>query len=249
MSHATSMHKQWWIDRLEKNREHYEDAVEVSSDWEVSSQSEQLLITSLRAAYADAPDAIVHKFASTVVLIVGSAANDDIFEKGKYAQGAFPRNRAVALRARAYAKVLLGEPFPVDDLLQASQDFESRATSTWNHQYEAYYLNAVRAALIAGDQERFASLLNADREFKSHDEEFGALRGLADEFHRDSSSPSTDLRDRFRDLFDRYRNPEFKPDIYMELEIVRFELGAIWCRFFDKARVFSWREVINAVSE
>lgn len=249
MTQFTFIYKQQWIDRLEKNREHYEEAVAPVSEWEVSSQSEHLLISSLRAAYADAPDAIVNKFASTAVSIVNSAVANGSFEKGKRAEGAFPRNRAVALRARAYAKALLGEPLPSDDLLQASHDFETRATSMWNHQYEAYYLNGVRAALIAGDQERFASLLNTKRAFKWHKEEYGVLRGIADAWPHASSGLGSDLRDRFRALFDLYRNPEFKPDIYMELEIVRFELGAIWCRLFDKRHAFSWQEVINAVSE
>lgn len=248
MRQPTFNNKKWWIDRFENNRGYYEDAVEILRDWEASSQSEHLFINALRAAYADAAPSIVHKFASAAGMIVDRAVADNAFEQGKVAQRAFPRNRAVALRARAYAKVLLGEPLSANDLVQASHDFESIATSIWNHQYEAYYLNGVRAAFIAGDHARFRSLLNTKREFKWHEEEYGVLRGIADELSSVSSAPRTDLRDRFRALFDLYRNPEFKPDIYMELEIVRFELGAIWCQLFDKTPTFAWQEVIDAVS-
>ncbi len=246
-------YKTYWTDDYERNREFFEDLVDPFRNWDRrdghGDWAAWFLSSSLAAAYADAPAEIVRKFASAAVDVVDRAVTEDVFQTGKLAKGAFPRNRAVALRTRAYAQVLLGQSLPTDDLAQASRDFETRALTMWDHQYEAYYLNGVRAALIAGDHQLFTRLLTVKRQFKCHEDEYGVLRGLVDYLPHASTGPDAEFRDRFRSLFDRYRNPEFKPDIYLELEIIRFELGAIWYLFFSQTRAFSWHDVIAAVSE
>jgi hypothetical protein len=246
-------YKQGWVDNYARNREYFADSVDPFRNWENRDShgdwAEWFLSNALATAYSDAPGTIVRKFASAAVEIVDRTLAENQFEQGKLAQADFPMNQAVALRARAYAKVLIGESLGTEDLLQASRDFEARAVLTWNHQYEAYYLNGVRAALLAGDHDRFVRLLKTNRKFKWHVEEFAVLHNIAEQPSLGTSGSNAELTDRFRILFDRYRDPDFKPDMYLDLQVARFELGAIWCQLFDQPNAFGWQRVISAISE
>jgi hypothetical protein len=250
--------KTYWGDHYRKNSEFFERDIEPFKEWDRlrehgSFANTRLTLGALQALYADGPHAIIQRFLLAALEIVDRAITEIDFENGKWQQKSFPLNRGEAFQVRAYARALGGGFLSTDDLLQASTDYEQwvylAAGRNWDAQDEAKYLNAVRMALIAGDRDRFASLLQAKRSFKSHTEEYAIYKAMATEFEHSGTIENRELKIRFKSLFDRYRDPQFKSDFYVHLALLRFELGIIWCKCFFPTSEFGWQEVINAISE
>ena len=250
-------YKSIWIAKYQRDREYYEKETEPFDGWENlarhGSMAEQYLHLGLYASYGNSSEAIADKFFRAAVKITDRAELEERFERGKYSSMEFPRNRGVALRARAYASALAGEALRTQDLARASLDFvewcKSYSRREWDGQGQANYLAGVRTALIAGDKERFTSLLNYKWPFSYHLEESDLYRAMANEIREAAVICNDALRKKFRTLFDNYRDPEFKSDVFLEREIVRFELGVFWCRYFNAlSDEFTWQSVVDTIS-
>jgi len=206
----------------------------------------------LCAAYGGAPNNVTSKFFLATVQMVDRAVKEQKFEKDPHSNFGFPHNRAVALRAQVYAKAMLGHGLCVSDLSQASLDFETwcqRFTRRqWDSQGEANYLAGVRTAFLAGDRERFSSLLAHKWPFKWHAEEHSLYQAITEAFLGNGVIEDPALTAHFRSLFDTYRNPEFKPDIFLEQGIIRFEFGIIWCMLFNPGAAFDPGKIVEVVS-
>lgn len=250
-------YKAIWVLEYKKNQQYYEADVDPFDRWESlaghASIAELHLDHGLRAWYGDAPETVVRKFLHAAIEITNRAESEKRFETGQYSSRGFPMNRGRALRTRAYATALLESILSKGDLVQASVDFEEwckcYTRGEWDSQGQANYLAAVRTALIAEDRERFGSLLNHKWTFNWHQEEHAVFQAMSTEFQRSAVIHDPTLTARFRTMFDTYRNPDFKPDIFLEREMVRFELGAMWCKNFSPSEGrFKWHDVIDAVS-
>jgi hypothetical protein len=250
-------YKSIWVKEYERNEEYYNESFDPFANWEDrtrhASIAQMYLDHGLSAKYSNAQEAIARKFFFAAIQVVNRAEKEMRLEGDEISKGAFPINRGIALRARAYSTALTEQLLPKQDLVQASLDFlewcKSYSRGEWDGQGQANYLASVRAALIAGDKESFTSLLNYKWPFNYHSEESDILRAMANEFQVATVIRNNGLTKRFRAFFDKYRDPVFKPDVFLEKEIVRFELGVLWCRYFDSSSsVFSWQRVVESVS-
>jgi hypothetical protein len=244
-----------WKRLYERDSGFFAAEIEPFADWESTRHAgiaHIYLDYGLQALYGDAPASVARKFFVATVEMVDRAEREEKFEKDPHSNFGFPHNRAVALRARAHAKALLGQGLCVPDLNQASLDFETWCgwftRREWDPQGEANYLAGVRTALLAGERERFSSLLQYKWPFKWHTEEHILYLNMSEAFQTKQRVFDPALVLRFRNLFDAYRNPEFKPDIFLEQEIIRFEFGVMWRLFFEGDVTFSTQRVVDVIS-
>jgi hypothetical protein len=91
--------------------------------------------------------------------------------------------------------------------------------------------------------------LNHKWPFNWHQEEHAIFQAMSTEFQRSAEIHDPTLTARFRTIFDTYRDPDFKADVFLEREIGRFEFGAMWCKHYSPSECgFKWRDAIDAVS-
>lgn len=250
------MYKQEWKEQYQRDRSYFEEDFDPFQDWDVIDMpglvAESQLIDALFVLYGDGDPAIIGKFLSAAIEAANRAQAENKFSSVQCERG-FPKNRGRALRTRAYATALHSGQLPTDDLRQASYDYETWCNQygkhDWGAQSQAYLLNAARPAAIAGDIERFAALLHDERAFNWHEAEHGAYVALAAAIKDGIPVQDERLIDRFQGIFNRIRRPDFKPTVYMEKDIVRFELGAIWCKYFLSNGSIDWNTVIDEVSK
>lgn len=166
---------------------------------------------------------------------------------------AFPRNRGEGLRVRAYANVLLGHALDTQDLVQASRDYEERFIATpqrdWDSIPQAHILEAARMSLISGDLKRAKEVLSIKRSMKWHAEEFQLLKELVAEAQTELPVHNSSLRARVKKFFDRVRDPEYKPNVFMDLPILRLEWGALINKYFETGSHINWSRVIELIAE
>lgn len=145
----------------------------------------------------------------------------------------FPRNRARLRRVRAHCLGFLAGPPSLEalkaDLRGASVDYQtwcaSLSASEWDSQGQAYYLAAVRLALLANEGERARELLKSRRSFRYHAEERALLVAMA------SDATDSAFRTQYASFFDKIREPLYQPPFFFELHEVRLELALLYDTF------------------
>lgn len=163
---------------------------------------------------------------------------------------AFPLNRGELRRIRTYAGCLCAAPEETSAarvrLLDAAEDFAEWCRKLkgheWDSQGQAHHLTAVRLTLIVGDSERAQALFKTRRGFKYHEEEHGLLRDLA-AGHRDEA-----VQRRFETYFDRLRNPDFRPEVFLEPNYVRLEFALLEALFFGPGEPVDWLQAARSVA-
>jgi hypothetical protein len=207
----------------------------------------------LEVLYAGAGHCVADKFLHAAVDMIDRAIAEDKFRDPRVLEMAFPSNRGKGLQVRAYSKAVLGGNLDNDDLLQASRDCEEYwlrfGNSEWDSQTQAHILTAARMALIAGDLKRAKEVLAIKRSMKWHAEEFQLLKDLAQ--HAELNLPIRDptLQSHARAFFDRVRDPDYNPDVYLDLPIVRLEWGALVNKYFETGGHINWERVIDLVAQ
>lgn len=249
-------YKAKWLAAYEAERDYYAEEPRPFEKWDRDSKPEWTaeweLRNALRVLYATAERAIADKFLSAALEVVARAFAEDKFHS-KYAEMAFPENRGSALRARAYACAIKTGTFDASDLVNSGRDIEAYwskfGPEDWDSQTQAYFLDVVRMALIAGDLVGARNVLQTKRSFKWHAEEHRLLKNLIEEALYGTPIRNEQLLSHITEFFDEIRDPDFKPNSYMELEIVRLEWGAIINKYFETGASIDWNRVIELVSQ
>lgn len=209
------------------------------------------LVEALRIAYAKGiDDDQVQAFASRAAMIAQRILDDGLLTSSD-AQSSFPLNRAVLHRDYAYARALRKEPLDTIAIEQASHDLETWCAgykkNDWDSQAQANFLSAVRLCLILGDVARARELLGIRKSFKWHKIEHELWRELLRQ--GGAARENLSLQTLYRTYFDRLRDPRVVPDVYMETDIVRFELAAIGDKYFvSNDGLIDWGRAIEAVA-
>lgn len=255
-------YKPQWVAKYEAdlNTLREELGMDPFEDWERNRMPEGDVEDGLRDAvdilYADRTSADAVRFLRRSLEVANRIFAEDKLQS-QLCTGGFPENRGRMLRAKIYAQSLLREPLDVKGLLQASSDYEAWCKDykgkDWDSVGEAEYLAAVRLAVIAGDLERASKLLKTKRPFKWHKEEHGLLKRVVNAvFIEKQPLPLRDqaLLEQFDEYFDRIRDPNLEPDIFIELDVLRLEIGAIRYKYFtDDRGDIDWNRIIEVVSQ
>ncbi len=254
---AVSEYKQKWVVAYEKELNYFNTSPDPFKNWERNTMPEVMASRRLQngteVLYADAGHAVANKFFHAAIDMIDRAVADNKFQAEVVVEMSFPKNRGWGLRVRAYALAQLGDSLAERDLIQASHDYEQWCAdlhrSDWDSIPQAHILSAARMALIAGDVKRAAEVLSIKRSMKWHAEEFGLLKELAHEAAAALPVRQEDLFARVREFFDRVRDPDYKPNFYMDQPLVRLEWGALINKYFETGGPIDWRRVVELVSE
>jgi hypothetical protein len=254
---SPATHHGFWIQQFERERQFYETfetEFPIWHNWPRNScpnlEADRCLSHALSLLYADVPKSLIEKFLGFSIALIDRGLEEHKFEEP---YGDFPRNRAAGLRARAYALALRGEALKTADLRQAIEDFQTWCADItpgrWHDLTEFQVLSSARLALIVGDLDLFERLLPFRYKIKLHREEAELLLQLKNLLRKREQPLPRDYCERFTQYYERIRNPEFKSDIYMETDLLRFELGVLYCQYVATDVPFSWPRVIAEVSK
>ena len=270
---ALASHKEYWLDLLQRETKYffeYETIFPIYENWERMSTAEtvatDLLTTALDTFYCSAPRELTDKFLNWVIEVVDRALKDGKVHKTT-AHSRFPRNRGEALRSRAFAKALLTGQIDIADAKQALEDLMVNVDQTevdianQQHRFEdveeVKVLTAARLALILGDLDRFEELIPYRRKFTWHQTEYRLLLELGKTL-KQGESPAEALIERFVEYFERVRAPtqvqvkqnreRGNPEVYVEKDLRRFEIGAIYAMYIDTAEPFTWQRAIELIA-
>jgi hypothetical protein len=238
---------------LQKNREYYHSYLKKDpfEKWDKSRMPEtrvdSLFIRGMQILLVepDNPDAL--EYLKRCLLIADRAIEEGKLQS-KECAAAFPRNRGQLVRGRSYAEALLGNGLPSARLLEASHDFEDWSRETMKHnaneQVEAYYLASIRLALVAKDTRRAADLLSATP-LSSNSIERELLACLA----ALTAETGDRLLKSFDEYFDRVRDPKAKMSVFIERDILSFELSVLREMYLSApAESLKLRRVLDAIA-
>jgi hypothetical protein len=247
-----------WTTALEKDKSAYLTLLEKDpfEKWELNRMpegtAERLLVMGTEVLFGDRADALGSAFIEKALQVADRALAEHKYESA-LCQNAFPLNRGHLERVRVLATGILRRSLDVEALRRSSDDCaawcEDYQRREWDSQAEAYYLAAVRMALLAMDAGRTERLLSLRRPFKWHRIEHELLKDIATSLA--AARPITDpsLAQRFMGFFDRVRDPAFKPDVFTEVRVQRLELGLLWdSGFVSDGQTINWSRAIDAVA-
>jgi hypothetical protein len=250
----------WWTTKDKATRADLRTilAMDPFEHWEFNrmpeSSAEERLRYGLRIFYSQWNDPDGRAFFEQTLRVADRALHEEKYKGTEFLDAGFPKNRGRLLRARAYAAALLGQALDENALRQASIDCAEYCKilkgKLWDSQGQANYLAAVRLALVAGDQEQARQLMKTRKSFRWHFEEFEILRGIIGTI--DEGIPEKGrviMQALLEAYFNKIRDPHLKPDVFMETDILRLELGAIRDKYFvSPDGIISWPRVIEALS-
>lgn len=204
--------------------------------------AEAELIAGLVAWYAG-EDATARKILHGAVQVAdraledpGDSGGDEDFDieesfNSLFVAGVDLQDLAVGIRAGAYAYALLGEPLDTHSLRMAADDLDDWVGQvegvSWNAQFQAYHLAAVRLNLMAGRVEMAKAQLECRSRHHEHAEESAFLRALV----APSPTHRQDLLGAGLALLAPLCEPDYLPRQYQETEILRLELAALIDRY------------------
>ncbi|WP_243374396.1 hypothetical protein [Microvirga solisilvae] len=250
--------KSIWQARYQSGRADYRQLLEkdLFATWDINIKpdwtAERQLFMGLKIFYSGLNDADALNFLVKGHHVVQRSHQDRKLESGKCKTG-FPLNRGRLLRAQAYITAILSNEFIFDDALlhQASIDHEDWCRPykgrQWDSQAQAYYLAAIRLSIISDNLSRTEELLKAGKTFKWYEEEHHLWSQWIDRYkHQRNEWPELD------DYFDRVRDPNLIPDIFMEKDILQLELGIIRYKLQSRRTPQQveepWRQVFDMIS-
>jgi hypothetical protein len=214
---------------------------DVYGNWERNAMpdgtAEGELIVALRLKYSGIPEAPASAFLERSLSVVERTLREDKLSSAR-CQGGFPLNRGRLLRTKAYASVLLGSSFNAEALRQASSDHQSWVEAgqarSWDSQAEAYYLAAIRLALVEGDGERARLLVAGRKSLKWHKQEYAVLKALSAR-PPGAFTGEQELLQELDAYFDEVREPGYQPKVFIESFILPFELALLRDKYFEAA--------------
>ena len=166
---------------------------------------------------------------------------DGLCRANEVCEAGYPHNLAVVIRSRAYARWLLGETLDRAEMRQVAEYLTTwcltKATDCKRFHRSmtmSYYLDGVRAAMIACDLDYAAELLKTRHKFRWH---HAGERDLWTRLIAAYPEVSLDLRRDVEVFFDRVRDPDFeefeldargeKISTFINREILALETGII----------------------
>ena len=252
---TNEINKPLWIENYNKSVRDWETiwAMDPYQYWDHNSnpggKAQNLLRMALTARYADYLSDIASRFLVRAIETIDRAFSENKFQDEK-CKSNFPFNRGEALRLKNYADGLLNGKFTPKELAQSAEDYLTfcKDFPRMDVQLQAYYLNAVRLYLIIGEQEAAQNLLKKKKPFKWHNKEFMILRVLSNA--KTLPIPDNAALANFDEWFDVVRSPKFKPETFMEVFLVRFELGLLRYRYFmsTPSDPIDWETIIEVIS-
>ncbi|HNQ91287.1 MAG TPA: hypothetical protein PKM73_21955 [Verrucomicrobiota bacterium] len=139
---------------------------------------------------------------------------EDRFHDTEVAEAGYPRSHAEVIRARALGRWLLGEPLNRADLRRAAEMFATWClTKASDHRRFSssltmdFYLQGVRAALMAHDLDYARCLLSTKHRLRWH---HSVERDLWTRLVNACPRGDAKLRDDIECFFDRIRDPAFE---------------------------------------
>lgn len=251
----TRSYKRFWFEGVSRDINFFRDYGSNNdvfknweSDWSPDRATSRLLNYGLELLYAGNPEQLAMRFLVWVSQRVDRACDEQKFE---HPRSTYPLNRARGLRYRAHARFLLRGELCEDDLAQSIRDYASSnkclPKHLWDAQAEVDVLAPARLALILGDLEAFDRLLPFRLPFNCHSEEYKLLCELRRALAGSARVEGVVAND-FQSYFDRVRDPDYRPDIFTEVDILRLELGIIYCEYIDSSGVLTPSEVIQSIS-
>lgn len=226
-------YKAIWIERARRNQRGVAMMINEEgafAGWqsrrELFSSASSDLLTAFELLYGDDPNRQVGAFIDRCIAMASKAIRPDQFPALQQSSF-YPLNHGVLLRSLAYAQSLQGHAMSGELLREAARAFVEWNSyfEEWDHQNEGDHLSAARMALIAGDLPYARSLLHS-RVIHHHPLDAEFLSALVATSPPDERVPGLQAGHR---LFATIRNPDYCPQVYMELGIVRFEVA--WLLF------------------
>jgi hypothetical protein len=255
---SSPSYREVWEKRFRTNREGF---IQVATwdpfkDWELSTapenRAEENLLDALEILYGHGDADLARRFLEHCLLIAERTLAEDKLRSPRCKDN-YPKNRGILIRARTYARAILGSPLEEVALLEASAEFERACAEYPKHKWDDYreetFLAAVRLAIIGGDGEQVKRLLRRRRLFRWHPEQDELLRALASSLQ--ASSPQKDelFKARFKAYFDRVRDPNYNPQAFSRVPILRLELGILQDKYlFSSDRVVDLQRTIDAIA-
>lgn len=225
-------------------------------DWDLDTAPdkgvEYNLSDGLRILYGHGDADLARRFLEHCLAIAERTLAEDTLVSPR-CRDRFPENRGILIRARTYARGLLGCPLEETALRKASADFEQACATFPKHKWDDFqentYLAVVRLALVASDGARAQQLLTRRRRFRWFPEQDEILRGLASALLA-TSLPDDRFRAYFKAYFDQVRDPAFNPAVYTRVPLLRLELGILYDKYLvSPNQTVDWQRTIDAIAE
>lgn len=254
----TTTYASTWTAALTRDRSAYLTLLEKDpfQGWERNrmpeATAERLLVMGTEILFGDRADPLGVAFCEKASEVADRALAERKCESA-LCKSAFPLNRGHLQRVRVLTTGILCRSLDLEALKHASDDCaawcESYQRWEWDSQAEAYYLGAVRMALLGMEGVRTEKLLRGRRRFKWHKVEQELLKDLAPGLVAGRLVEDASVVERFRSFFDRVRDPTFKPEVFAEVKVQRLELGLLWDRgFVGDGQAIDWPRAIDAVA-
>jgi hypothetical protein len=247
-----------WVKRFQESREGYQDVVGWNpfDGWELDtapeSAAEDKLLDAVEILYGRGDADLAQRF-----LERGLEITERTLAEGKLlsplCQDHAPQNQGDLLRARTYSLAMLGKPVDEASLLAASAAIEEACAKhprgNWDDYEEAKYLSAVRLALLGGSAQTTQRLLQQRRAFRSHVEEHELLQALTTALSAGVPVRDEAFKSRFDAYFDQVRDPDYDPEEYSRVPILRLEIGLLRDKYLiSPDGQIDWQRAIDAIA-
>jgi hypothetical protein len=251
-------YRSFWIRNIEENPEDYNLILSIDpfAHWEQNSlpegTAEDNFLYGLQLLYGQVEISKANIFFERSVKVVNRALEENKLNIS-YAKARFPFNRGKLLQVKGYSEALLGRMLDNILLLQACLDIE-RGSKTlhkgrWDDQAQADYLCAVRLALITGDFQKAHNLLQKRSNYNFHSEQYNLYKTIIQVKTQTNKLLDASLFMEFEKFFDVVRNPNYIPKVYLDRDLLRFELGIIREKILmNPNKEINWHNVIEAIS-
>ncbi len=236
-----------WAERFRRDEPGLRQLLEVDvfKDWERNAMPEAsadgALAYACRILFAGADDTLAARFLDRCIQVCRRAAERPSAQLTGRARAL---RQARLSRAEGHARALLSGEVDRVLMFEAVDAFaQVYAGISWDDQTEAYFLARLRLSLILGEGGELAAGGPRGRS-RPRSEEHMVLLDAARLVDRSSTAKPDRgaLLQRLDRLFDEVRDPLFRPGRFMELEIVRLELGVIRCQLLGVGQVENvWR--------
>ncbi|MGQ9648723.1 MAG: hypothetical protein ACUVXJ_01270 [Phycisphaerae bacterium] len=201
---------------------------------------ETQLLDALHCLYAG-DDVHGDEFLQRAIKHANRVEANDLWCANPVAEAGYPHNLAVVIRSRAYARWLLGEILDRSEMRRVGEYLTTWClTKAIDHRRfhdsmtMCFYLEGIRAAMIACDLDYAAELLRTKHKFRWH---HAVERDLWTRLISAYPEVTLDLRGELAEFFDRVRDPDFeefeldrhgqKISTFINREILALETGII----------------------
>lgn len=248
-----------WVNHFQEQRGGYYEVAgwDPYGNWELNTRpdgrAEDNLLYALEVLFGRGDTDLARRFLERCLAISERTLAENKLQSPRCLEN-YPENRGHLLRARTYARALLGEPLDEAALRQASAAIEEACADypkrKWDDMQEARYLEAIRPALLSGSAEATQRLFRRRRAFSTHLEEFELLKVLVAALPDGLPVRDEGFRVRFDAFFDQVRAPDYDPEEFSRVAILRLETGLLRDKYMVSLDgKIDWQRAIDAIAE